>query len=134
MRFILILAFTIVTAACADTVNAGEFAFQCTVKHTYELSKDGQLVVSKFNNTIYLNEKFAVDRQTGVVVGERIPMFVNRIHQILWGGGNGNSFKLIYTSKDRNFAGYLEIFDWSEGREKPFVLKDSATVLTGTCY
>ena len=113
---------------------AGEYTFQCTVKHTYALSKEGQLVSSVFDDAYYKNEKFAVDRKTGAVIGERIPMFANRNHQILWSGGNGNSFKLIYTSDDRNFAGYLEIFDWSLGKEKPFVLKDSLTVLTGICF
>ena len=134
VRVLLILSCAFLTAVCADTASAGEYSFQCTVKHTYALSKDGQLVSSVFDDAHYKNEKFAVDRKTGAVVGEKIPMFSNRKHQILWGGGNSNSFKLIYTSEDKNFAGYLEIFDWTLGREKPFVLKDSVTVLTGLCY
>jgi hypothetical protein len=128
----MILAAALILLSCSAW--SGEYTFQCTVKYTYALSKDGQLLGSVLLDAHYKHEKFVVNRKTGEVIGEKIPMFSNRNHQILWGGRNGNSFKLIYTSNDRNFAGYLEIFDWSEGEEKPFFLKDSVTVFTGICF
>ena len=121
----------VLLSASSFLTNAGDFAFQCTVKHAYEVTKDGQLVKSKMYDPAFKNEQFAVDRKTGAVVGEKIPLFGKRNHQVIWNGGEGNSFKSIYTSG--SFVGYLEVMDWVEQREKPFVLKDSITVFTGTC-
>lgn len=77
-------------------------------------------------------DKFAVDRRTGTVTGERVPAFNARRFDVLGDGKNGNSFKVVFSGQN-GYLGYLAIAEYKAGKSKPFILDDSIWVATGIC-
>ena len=63
-------------------------------------------------------ERFAADRQTGGITGERVPAFRPDKFVVLFPGRNGDSFKSYF--QGYNFVDYLEVYEYKEGKKKPF--------------
>ena len=118
-------------AGIAQVALAGDYSYFCTINNVYQLGDDGLITLSASHTKIMRNERFSVDRRTGVIVGERIPAFRATKHEVLFPGRDGNSFKSYF--QDYNFVSYLEVYEYRQGTRKPFVLHDSINIYAGFC-
>jgi hypothetical protein len=125
---------TILGAAFAHVVaTAATSDYQCQVLAELSLEKSGLL--SPYPKPIYLGRKFSVDRLSGSIVGEPLTNRGARI-SVLDAGGNGQAYKVMSVWSSSNGLAnvtYLEVRDFEEGSEKPFVGAVGGTVFSGTC-
>ena len=112
-----------------SSANAGQFSFFCSVDNAYSL--DDQAAIKSDPANRFRGERFSLDRRTGQITGERIPAFRADKFVVLFPGKDGNSFKSYF--QGQNFVSYFEVYEYREGKKKPFVLHDGIFILSGLC-
>ncbi len=110
---------------------AGERAFLCEVKNIYTLSSAGSIEVESRAAVPRVGDTFSVDRRTGAVVGERIPVFRPEKFNVLAAGTDGNAFALAYSARTR--VAFLKVENYRTEQLAPFILQDGIWLVTGTC-
>jgi hypothetical protein len=119
-------------------VAAGINDYQCIVIGEAFLSGNG--TIGPYPKPVYVNQKFALDRASGVITGG--PFFSSNletgIRSILDPGGREWSYKAFSThpltpSGNRN-VDYIVVEEFEKGRTKPFVaLVGGSTIVHGLC-
>lgn len=117
---------------CSSTA-AGQFSYFCTVQSVYQIDGKGQIEKSSniWLTDLMRGQRFSVDRRNGNVAGEHVPAFRPDKFVVLFPGGDGNAFKSYF--QGGNFVGFLEIYEYTDGKKKPYVLHDGASIYSGIC-
>lgn len=128
MKYLLILLFSILSTSTFSADYEGDY--KCTVVSASRASEKG--VFEGVNNwNFYIDEEFVVERNSGLISGS---MFKNREggispevydHEI-----NGYS---VVSSTERQVVNYLQINNFVDGGDKPFIYIMTNVVLSGTC-
>lgn len=127
-KAILMMLLAVLSSSAA---KAGQDSYFCAVENVYLLDDKGRIKENASLTRIMRGDRFSVDRLTGNVAGERIPAFPLVKSSVLFPGGKGNSFKSYF--QGYNFVSYLEVYEYKDGEEKPFVLHDGASIFSGFC-
>lgn len=125
------LIINIVGIATFVVAGAGDRAFNCTVKNIYTLTSNGAIETESRPAVPRVGDTFSVDRRTGTVVGERIPVMRPEIFNVLSSGTDGNAFALTYSAKTR--VAFLRIENYRNEQLAPFILNDGIWIATGAC-
>ena len=113
------------------TSTAGERAFFCEVKNIYTLNSIGAIETESRAAVPRVGDSFTVDRRTGAVVGERIPVMRPDKFDVLAAGTDGNAFSLVYSARTR--VAFLRIENYRNEQLAPFFLQDGIWIVSGTC-
>jgi hypothetical protein len=111
--------------------SAGDRAFHCTINNIYKLNLNGEMEKESGVSVPKANDTFIVDRQSGVVIGERVPVFRADKFTLLAAGTDGNAFVTSYSARTQ--IGFLKIENYRNVARSPFVLNDGIWVATGVC-
>ena len=127
---LLIVALSLL-AVCAPSTGS-ELAYTCMVKHIYDVSDDGSLIISGWEKDM-AGAQFSVSRLDGSVIGEVIPTLMAKSTRVVNSGSGGNSFKAV--ADFGNQVQILEVLEFREGESKPFVSASmgGAGIVTGIC-
>ena len=109
--------------------------FKCIVKESFTLENNGKLSTETSVAKSKINKEFIVNRQTGQMTGSS---FINTmsgqmptVYDYL---PSENGYKAITIYKPNNTIDYLQINEYSEGKEKPFLYKGAwGEIVTGVC-
>ena len=114
----------------------GEKEYHCTIKSVFKLTDDGNL--KSYDNNSLLTT-FLVDKNSGLVKGTWLGNEVWPTKTIIDSGSSEQSFKLLTLSADvigtngGKHAKYLQVEEYAETLEKPFMHTDGSIVATGVC-
>ena len=114
----------------------GEKEYFCTIKSVFKLTSDGIL---KSYSSPSLLTTFLVDKNSGLIKGYWVFNEYLPTKTIIDSGSSEQSFKLLSLSADvpetngGKHAMYLEVKEYAETREKPFMHIDGNIVRTGVC-
>ena len=126
-------------AASIFTINnlsAGPVEYKCEINYEYSLASSGEL---KEGKRIYKGEKFHIERPSGTVLGGGLGNHSYPKKMIIDPGSKQQNFKLLYLSKpilgteNGKNAVYIEVNEYAETYEKPFVAVTNTKVLSGIC-
>lgn len=122
--------------AISSSVSGDAIIYECEIFGEHIHGANGELVSDK---QLYIGGKFHVERRSGVVLGGGLDNSTYPTKQVLDPGGVNHAYKLIWISQDvvgtnggKN-VGYLQVKEFSEGVEKPFVLINGFRTLSGKC-
>lgn len=112
---------------------AGPYDYQCTTKAGYKINDDGTFTAVLPKDSALIGEQFAVDRNTGRIVGS---IFDNgssdsKISVVNRGDPKGYAFEVFTKRRDR--AELLIIAEYRDVELKPFVGFILGGTLTGVC-
>ncbi|MEX0618452.1 MAG: hypothetical protein WDZ76_05800 [Pseudohongiellaceae bacterium] len=134
-RIFLLLAFMVSTLQMNSSFaqRTSSDSYECIIKEAKDVSEIGLLESHNFNADS-VGKTFIVDRSTGLSMGE----FRNFVDQddveIISSGSNELNFVAISFVGPFRYLNYLEIEEWRETVEKPFLAIDNIRgVLTGIC-
>ena len=110
---------------------AGDRSFNCIVTNVYKLNSSG--AIEHDSDLIFppVKSPFNVDRRSGVIVGEQIPIFRPDKFAVVAEGNHGNAFVVAYSAKTQ--AGVLKIENYRNSKRVPFILLDGIWASTGLC-
>ena len=131
LRVAMRIKFLIISLMISSCAVAGERSFNCTVNGVYSLSSNGKIEIESSPAVPRVKDTFSVDRRSGVVVGERIPVFRPDKFLLLAAGTDGNSFVVSYSAKTQ--VGFLIIESYRESKRVPFLLQDGIWISSGVC-
>ena len=125
----LVLMFLILLSTPA--VFADDRVFHCVINNIYNLNSKGELEKETGGSVPKVNDRFFVHRTTGLVIGERVPVFRPDRFNLLAPGTDGNAFVSSYSGRTR--IGFLRIENFRNEAQSPFLLSDGIWVATGIC-
>ena len=114
----------------------GEKEYHCTIKSVFTLTGNGNL---KSYDDKSILKSFLVDKNSGLVKGNWLGNEVWPTKTIIDSGSSEQSFKLLTLSADvigtngGKHAQYLQVEEFAETLEKPFMWTDGNFVVTGVC-
>jgi len=119
-----------------QAIIASEGSYQCVISEQMLLNKDGTLKRPPIPYLI--GQRFAVDRNTGQIVGPGYEPWQSRDGKItvLAHGNADNSFVVVSVSpaaKTGVHITLLRVNEYTEGKSKPFVVQSGGTVISGVC-
>lgn len=123
-----VIAAAMIAGASAVCFAAPE-DYQCVISEELTLRGDGSL--SRYAKPLNIGERFAVNRSTGEVVGGPFIRASITKTTLIDSGSSANAFKAVYITLSD--AEILQIEEFAEGKEKPFVAVTLLTVLSGVC-
>jgi hypothetical protein len=133
MRYLTLL----IASLFSSLSYADAYSYSCEINGEYTFGSDGKLVPAK--QKIYLDQKFNVERKSGVVLGGGVGNSSYPTKTVIDIGGKEQAYKLIWISKEvvgtnggRN-AVYLSVEEYNEGDIKPFSMIVGSEVLSGVC-
>tara|TARA_R100000656_G_scaffold71141_1_gene53342 strand:- start:838 stop:1242 length:405 start_codon:yes stop_codon:yes gene_type:complete len=131
MKNIILILFFSLLSFSAYAVND----FKCTVKDAVNLENNGTLNHKSDLVSGYLGKEFVVNRRTGVITGAGISNVMSgkmpTVYDYL---PNENGYKVVTLYTPNNTIDYLQINQYSNGKEKPFFFKGTfGEMLSGTC-
>ena len=109
---------------------AGNRSFNCTINKVYNINSLGEIELAG-PAVLRINDTFNVDRRSGVIVGERIPIFRPDKFSVLAEGIDGNAFVVSYSAKTQ--VSFLRIENYRNTKRAPFLLQDGIWISTGLC-
>jgi hypothetical protein len=123
------------------TATASESAYTCQVSHVYSLEKNGALKTfpdSKLEKIMKENS-FSVSRETGALIGSSASLDTSlaKSTRVINKGSKENSFEAIadfgdFENGNHPFQ-FLEVEEFNNGADKPFVLMGALGIVTGVC-
>lgn len=127
MKNLLVLALL----AISFSVQADEAWYECKVREFYVLADDGRLQTRAQG---YAGQSFKVDRETSVIVGDKINTIYN-VEVVASNPTEDGIYSLINYSRKQDGQirrlSSLTIQDYDP--VKPFVLAEGNYIFTGTC-
>jgi len=131
MKFIFVLLSIILFSSNCFSAND----FRCIVKESYTLEDNGKLSSDTNVAKSSLNKEFIVNRQTGQITGGGFTNTMSgqmpKVYNYL---PSENGFKAITIYKPNYTVDYLQINEFREGKEKPFIYKGAwGEIITGVC-
>lgn len=112
---------------------SGENSYQCIVLNDAFVEGDGKISIKP--KSLNIGKKFAIDRKTGVLIGD--VFFTFGEPKVIARGSKDNSFKVIWMKesggKDGMFLDYLSIDEYISGTKKPFSYFTGSQLSTGLC-
>lgn len=125
------IKFLIINLIISTGVFAGERSFNCTVNGIYKLNSNGEMEIESGPSVPRIKDTFSVDRRSGVVVGEKIPIFRPDKFYLLAAGTDGNAFVVSYSGRTQ--VGFLRIENYRDTKRVPFFLQDGIWISSGVC-
>ena len=135
------VAIVAVFLTASALVRAGEFAYTCEVRHVYSLSRTGALETFPESalEQIIKKSPFSVSRETGALSGNSATLDTSlaKSTRVINRGSEVNSFSAVAdfgTFDSRTHPQQLiEIEEFNQGPDKPFVLMGAPGIITGIC-
>jgi hypothetical protein len=114
---------------------SGKFGYECVVESSYRVSGEGELI--RNSTMVFEGEKFSVSRETGEVAGfQAVSSMRAKQLSVINQGTSEMSFKSIALFSHPNVGGeinVIEIEEFVESDEKPFVMMRGVTIFSGIC-
>ena len=114
---------------------SGKFGYECVVEAKYGVSDEGEMIRDK--TKFFDGKAFSVSRETGEVAGlERVSSTLAKQTIVINPGSSEMSFKSIALFDHPVTGGEMnsiEIQEFEESVEKPFVMLNGSSVFSGTC-
>lgn len=107
--------------------------YWCSVLDVKKLGNDG-LITDESVYRVTIGMHFSVNRSTGEISGKPISN-TNAFGypEVLDNGSSEQAFKVITVYKPYVYVSYLQINEYEDGSQKPFVFYDQTTMYTGLC-
>lgn len=120
---------------CQSAVAAVN-SYQCVIAEQQMLEYNGTL--KRPPQPYLIGKRFAVDRNTGHIVGPEQALWQLEDHKItvLAHGNKDNSFIVVSVGPARGdgvHASMLQVEEFTEGKSKPFLVLSGSQVTTGVC-
>ncbi len=128
--------FLAVSIFTGENLFAGPIEYKCEIKYEHSLTSIGELSEGKM---IYKGERFHIERPSGTVLGGGLGNRFYPTKIIIDPGSKEQNFKLLYLSnpvkgtENGKNAVYIEVKEYAETYEKPFVVVTNTKVLSGIC-
>lgn len=130
MSKLLIATFIIILPAWTATAQSIPTELECTIVAEYDLKPNGTLKPLEHPSK---NERFMVNRRTGVIMGKRFSNYREKI-TILDAGSVEQSFKMVSVNTSGYAqATYLEINVFQKSAHKEFIIWLYNRASTGLC-
>lgn len=114
-------------------VLSGVNSYQCLVLSNASIEDSGYIKI--LPKSLHIGQKFAVDRKTGVLIGDIFVSFGEP--KVIARGSKDNSFKVIWLKeaggKDGMFLDYLSIDEFKSGAKKSFSYFTGGLLFAGVC-
>lgn len=131
--------FAVLLLCTSGGASAGEFAYTCEVSHVYSLANNGSLERLPALEKIMKENSFSVSRETGALVGNSATLDTSlaKSTRVINRGSKENSFTAV-----ADFGAFangthpyqlIEIEEFKQGANKPFVLMGARGIITGVC-
>lgn len=118
---------------CPQFVLSGQNSYQCIILSNASVEDNGYIKIQP--KSFHIGKKFAVDRKTGVLIGDMFVSFGEP--KVIAKGSKDNSFKVIWLKeaggKDGMFLDILSIDEFKSGAKKPFSYFTGDLLFTGVC-
>jgi len=126
-------AFLTLAIAVSPVLAEARDGYECTIKSGRTVSDEGSFKDGGYPS-LFVGKSFTVDRQTGRMLG------VLQNHngqfgqpQVVDRGGPEQSYKAVTIYAPNAAVDLLQVQQFAESREKPFLFVSSANVYAGTC-
>lgn len=104
--------------------------YKCVVKSASQVTEEGKpKEVESWG--FYVGKEFAVERNSGVIIGEHFKNNLTPTKPAVY-DHFVNGYSVIAVSNDQVYS-YLQVNNFEESKQKPFILIQTNVVLTGTC-
>lgn len=115
---------------------AGPNSYQCLIGEALFLTDEAKL--RRPPDPIWIGRRFAVDRNTGALVGPETSLwsFRDSTATVLARGNSDNSFIVVLASpaaKEGAHVTKIVVQEYKSGPQKPFVVLTGTQVFTGIC-
>ena len=131
--------FAVLILCTGGGAPAGEFAYTCEVSYVYSLADNALLERLSALEKIMKENSFSVSRETGALVGNSATLDTSlaKSTRVINRGSKENSFTAV-----ADFGAFangthpyqlIEIEEFKQGVNKPFVLMGARGVITGVC-
>jgi len=130
--FLFLISIFSVTSFSGNTIGATN-SYQCQITSDATIGDDGNIAIHP--KSLNLGKKFAVDRKTGVVIGD--VFFTFGEPKVFAVGSKDNAFKVIWIKNaggsNGMFIDYLSIEEFAKGDKKPFAYFTGSQITSGLC-
>lgn len=116
------------------TSYAGPTDYVCIIKQELFVTADGKLTPHK--KSIEIGNTFAIDRETGKILGRPFSNSTAREVKIITQGDKTHNFEVLSASSPfaRVTTDLVVVHEWMKTPEKKFIgLSSEGTVYSGTC-
>ena len=104
--------------------------YKCTVKKASQITNKGEPEeVESWN--FYIGKNFVVERNSGVISGEQFKNNIASIKPAVF-DHFVNGYSVVASANDQ-VVSYLQINNFEESKQKPFILIQTNVVFTGIC-
>lgn len=104
--------------------------YKCTVKKASQITNKGKPEEVE-SWSFYVGKDFVVERNSGVISGEQFKNNIASIKPAVF-DHFVNGYSVVASANDQ-VVSYLQINNFEESEQKPFILIQTNVVLTGTC-
>jgi hypothetical protein len=115
----------------AGIANSAE-GYKCKVLMAKSLTKAGEMAKTGYSN-IYVGKEFVVDINTGRMIGAISNGNHTAQPTVLDRGSKDQGYKVITIYKPFVSVDYLNVEEFTNSPEKPFMFIESSTVISGIC-
>ena len=126
--------FLFVVLFAASPSFAGQSTYFCSISNAYELDGKGSLGVWSSMVSHLQQERFSVDRGTGLITSE---FHTNTAPHVIWNPtqGDGNNYLVVDRAKSERagFTSSLVVKEIDDSDRKPFLWQWGSNVITGFC-
>ena len=135
------VAFAVLCLCASGPASAGDFAYTCEVRHVYSLAQTGSLETFSESELEKIMKKgsFSVSRETGALAGNSATLDTSlaKSTRVMNRGSKENSFTAVadFGAFENGTHPYqlIEIEEFNQGANKPFVLMGARGIITGVC-
>ena len=136
MRASVLAVGALIVGALPQKASAGDLAYTCIIEAVYDLSDDGFLEKSGWDER-FRDETFSVSRVTGEIIGGVVPTLLARSTHVLHPGDSEWSFRAmaVFRTNGYQLIQLIDVQEFLSGKIKPFVVSSmgGAGMVTGTC-
>lgn len=127
------VTFAAALANSAMAQLASDADYLCTVHEAYDVTADGKLESKSTTHKFLIGQRFSVERTTGAMAGDVKHGTYSEI-TVLDPGSDEQSYKVVGVSKAQYmYLDYLEIKEYADSPNKPFIFRSRTGIRTGTC-
>ena len=124
----------IVLVSASSVSFAGQSTYFCSISGAYSVDGKGNLVEWSSMADHLRQERFSVDRATGLITAE---FHENSSPIVIWNpsSGDGNEYLVIDRAKSETtaFTSSLVVKEYVDSDRKPFLWQRGSHVITGSC-
>lgn len=114
---------------CSEPAKSPYRSFQCEIIEARIAGKDGTFTTDALSD-VSEGQEFIIDKISGQISGKIRGQ--NFTPEVVYFGDSENSYRAMDRSPGQHIS-YIQVFEWVDGLEKPFLWVDAKWVYTGLC-